>query len=189
MNKSEMTEDVMTYTREELSELLGQKELVSVEVYHAALHHNTYLQNLITTKDTPAFLQHLLDNPPTVEVSEDGEGAKETEVTKKSNLALMSKASKSLAKWSKAKFKTVDNSVYEARFEACMGCEHFQDPPSKVLYKITTATKKDKNDRKICGSCGCVISNKARLPHENCPLPHKEVEGMSRWMEPMTPKT
>jgi Zn ribbon nucleic-acid-binding protein len=36
----------------------------------------------------------------------------------------------------------------------------------------------------VCGLCGCAIARKARLASEQCPAPHQERPGFTRWGEP-----
>ncbi|MBL6448471.1 hypothetical protein JMN32_19315 [Fulvivirga sp. 29W222] len=166
-------------TPEALAGILGIKKPLTEEVFRAAIDNPGYMHNLLASKDTPAFINYLLSHPP----ASSGKKEADAKVKKKTSLELMAKASKSILKWSKAKFKTVSEEVYNQRLSACEQCEHWQDPPENVLYKLTSLTSKEKKDRKICGQCGCVTANKARLPHENCPVAHASVPGMSKWME------
>jgi len=59
-------------------------------------------------------------------------------------------ATQAMAKFLASGLKTVESDVYEARLDVCGQCEHH------------TGVR--------CRLCGCFTSQKAKLPHENCPI-------------------
>lgn len=178
-------EEMEVYTlaenRKKLEELLCLEKPLTDKVFNAALGNPLYLHHLLSVKDFAVMRDHLLANPP---ASAPPRSRSAKIKTPASELDLMKKATKAIWNWGKSGFKTVDEETYERRFSACMSCEHIQDPPDTMLYKLTTITKKDQNSRKSCNLCGCVVSNKANLPDESCPADHLVLEGMTRWGEP-----
>lgn len=163
--------------KEKLANLLGLKEPVSDIVFFAAIHSHSYFHNLMTCKDNPDMLNYLLNNPPLLEkVSNEAEN-----INEKTTMQLMAKVAKSMIEWSKTGFSKVDDLTYEKRINVCMNCRFLKDPPEKLAYKFATLTKKERFERKICALCGCIISNKARLPHETCPLNHPTIKGKNMW--------
>lgn len=165
--------------KEKLADLLGLKEPVNENVLFAAIHDQTYFHNLIVCRSTPDMLNYLLNNPPGIEGLVNGM----EEPSEKSTVQLMSKVAKSMIEWTKTGFSKVDDLTYERRIRACMNCHFLRDPPQSLAYKFATLTKKERFEKKICALCGCVISNKARMPHEKCPLDHPVLEGKNMWEE------
>lgn len=86
--------------------------------------------------------------------------------------------------WAKTGFGVTGPEQYEARLAVCGGCNHYKDAPPTKLYRIGGKLVKTP---KICGLCGCLMEKKARLASENCPAPHDEIKGVSKWNEPYTP--
>lgn len=165
--------------KEKLAGLLGLKDPVNENVFFAAIHNHTYFHNMMVCKDTPDMLNYLLNNPPGIERLVNGI----EEAGEKSTVQLVSKVAKSMIEWAKIGFSKVDDLTYERRIKACMNCPFLKEMPQNLAYKIATLTKKERLEKKICALCGCVISNKAKLPHEVCPLDHPTLEGKSRWEE------
>lgn len=159
---------------EKLKGLLNLQEPVSQDILFAAIHDHNYYHNLMVCKDAPDMLKHLLDNPPLIETF-----AEKTD--EKTALQLVAKVAKSMIEWTKTGFSKVDDLTYERRIRACMKCRFLKDPPQTIVYKLASITKKEQADRKICTLCGCLVSNKARLSHEICPLSHPTIEGKSLW--------
>ena len=79
------------------------------------------------------------------------------------------------------KFGVVD-ATYAKRFETCLACPNLASPPSTAIYKVIGAVDDSEN---VCRLCGCVVSRKAKLPHEACPDADPELPGMNRWGQPM----
>jgi ribosomal protein L32 len=130
-------------------------------------------------KDAPDMLSYLLNNPPFIERLVNGM----EEAGEKPTVQLMSKVAKSMIEWTKTGFSKVDDLTYERRIKACMNCHFLKDPPQNLAYKFATLMKREHFEKKICALCGCVISNKAKLTHEVCPLDHPTLKGKSRWEE------
>lgn len=159
----------------EMGELLGLSEPVSEAVLLGALNDSAYAHNLLVTRKNPAFLQHLLKNPPKIE--NDPQQADE-----KSSLELVKKATEAMWKWAKTGFSTVEQAVLDKRYNTCLQCPNLKEPPKKMVYKVVSANQ---SDDKICDLCGCVVANKVRLPSEACPDRHPTLPGVNRWEEPM----
>lgn len=165
--------------KEKLAGLLCLKEPVNENVFFAAIHNHTYFHNLMVCKDAPDMLNYLLNNPPDIERLVNGiEKADE-----KSTMQLMSKVMKSMIEWMKTGFLNVDDLTYNRRIKACMNCRFLKDLPQNLAYKFATLTKKERFEKKICALCGCVISSKAKLQHEKCPLNHPVLKGRNMWDE------
>lgn len=178
------------------AEFLGLDAPVSAAVLLGAVADSAYAHNLIVSRTAPEFLNYLLQHPPVP-----GGGERQTEPesvaavvpsvvaeqpqaepAELSNIDLMKKAATAVWKWSKSGFAEVDDDMYKKRLAACAACEHLKDPPSKMLYKLATANSVD---RKICGMCGCVVTNKAKIPTERCPAVHASDPSLNGWGEPV----
>lgn len=156
----------------EFGRILGLDEPVSESVLHAALSDSSYAHNLLTCRRNPAFLRHLLANPPKSDVPK-------LSPDEKSNVALVKQISIAMWNWSKTGFSTVEEAVFQKRFNACLECPHLTDEPDTILYKILS----ESSNQKICNLCGCQVSKKARLTSESCPDKHPTKNDLSRWEE------
>jgi len=87
--------------------------------------------------------------------------------------------------WAKIGFGMVDAKGYEARLSTCRGCEHYVGAPDKIIYKLVSNTS---GSNKICAACGCMLEKKLWLASSNCPLPHPDMPGFSKWEEPIREK-
>ncbi len=163
--------------KEKLADLISLKEPVSETVFFAVVNDHNYFHNLMICKDVPEMLSYLLSNPPALEKLTDGT----EDISEKTTMQLMSKVAKSMIEWSKTGFSKVDDLTYRQRIKTCTSCRFLKDPPQSLAYKFATLTKKERFEKKICALCGCVISNKAKLPHETCPLNHPTLEGKNMW--------
>lgn len=162
--------------RAEFAELLGLEEPVEEKVLLAALENQTYAHNLLTTRDTPEFLDRLLKKPPIVHKPA------------KSNTDLIKSATTALINWKKAGFSVVDQGTLERRENACLSCEHLKKP-DKMLQKLVTSSAKEEIGKRaadcVCNLCGCSISKKIKLPSESCPAVSKNNPKLNRWEEPI----
>ncbi|WP_127529433.1 hypothetical protein [Paenibacillus kobensis] len=171
--------------------ILGLNRPVSEQVLRAAVHDPNYAHNLLAARRSEMFLNHLLNNPPRVDMGNTAASPGSANVpAAHSNTELAVKAGQALWKWAKAGFSTVDDEVYRRRITACMACPHSQSKPDKLLYKaMSAASSASANSagiaEKICGKCGCVLSKKTRLPTESCPDNHPVLAGLTRWGEPI----
>jgi len=159
-----------------MGELLRLGRPVSESVFLGALQDPDYAHNLMACRDAPPLLDFLLKNPPQTDGPDPQSGH--------STLDLVSKASKSFWEWARSGFGLVDDATYTKRFETCLACPNLASPPSTAIYKMIGAVD---DRKKICKLCGCVVSRKAKLPHEACPDADPELPGMNRWGEPMRP--
>ena len=169
----------------EFGKVLGLDGSVSVEVLLAATEDQTYAHNLLATRKQPAFLNHLLANPPQM-VSPVIES--EPAPQEHSNMALIGKATQALIKWSGTGFAAVDQIVLETRENACLACPNLIDP-QKILQRLTISNKASdvvgqRIGNKICNLCGCNASRKIRVPTESCPGTHPTQPGLTRWGDP-----
>lgn len=97
------------------------------------------------------------------------------------NLQLATRLGKSMLNWGKTGFATVTAEIYEKRLAACAKCDQLRDAPDRLAYKVSL---KKGEDKRTCAACGCVVSRKARLPKDTCPLQDPENPVMNRWGEP-----
>jgi hypothetical protein len=156
---------------------------VSFAVMQAALDDPTYAHNLLICRSEPVFLKHLLAHPP----KRPAMPSPEQVHTDQSNLALIARASKALARWAKTGFSVVDDKVLERRENACLDCPNLV-APTKLLQKLVAShqaveTIGQRTGHKICDLCGCNVSKKIRLSTESCPAKHPTQPGMTRWSE------
>lgn len=188
--------DALLEQRERLAELLGRPEPVSEAVLVAAVHDQTYARNLLTVRGTPELLEHMLANPPHLElaredaptnvagpdpaagVRSDGAAADRVE---HSTVALAARAAQALARWGKTGFALVDDAAYERRMAACASCPHLIEASRHpTLHRLLA----DGERPKVCGLCGCGLAKKARMVSEQCPADDAARPGFSRWGEP-----
>jgi hypothetical protein len=171
-----------------LGQFLGLNEPVPMRVLLRAIDDPLYASHLITCRNTPGFLEPLLNDsknvgyalPSTVEIASD---------KTPSNLALIKKASRAFFNWGRAGFSTLDAEALKRREDACLGCKH-REVPKRFLQKLvaTRAVKGELGHRlggSVCKLCGCNLSRKIKLPSEFCPDNHPSQAGLTRWEEPM----
>ena len=169
----EMTWDQL---RIEFGQYLGAGEAVPSPVLKRALEDLKFYQYLLLSRNEPAYLQALFNDPQ----NKTYDTAKST--SRKSNVELVFKAATALLKWSKSGFKPVEEAEFNRRFQACRNCEYLVAPPDQMVYKIKFS--KDV-DLRICSQCGCVASRKARLPDEQCPVPDPLNPMLNKWAQPV----
>ncbi len=162
----------------QFSDFLGIEETVSVEVLQAAVEDENYARNILTTRNTPAFLNHLLANPPKSTAAN---------TPKLSNTELIGRATKALVAWTKTGFSKVDKITLEQREDACLLCPNLSSPKKALQKMVSTGKNTDEIGQRarqsVCNLCGCNIAKKIRIPSEQCPDKHPEKEGYSRWNE------
>ena len=161
--------------RAALAALLNLPQPVDADVLISAIEDPDYARNLIVSRNTPAFLQHLLSHPPKRADRSPAQPSGELP----SDAALVAKAAKSLWAWAKSGMEMVSDEIYQQRLSACSVCPHHVEPPQRMVYKLAGAS-----GRTVCDLCGCVTARKARLPHETCPAEDPQRPGVSRWAEP-----
>jgi hypothetical protein len=158
--------------------ILGLDEAVPEKVFLAALQNETYARNLLLSKDSPEMLAQLMENPAMPRT-----GGKEY-----SNLELIGKAAGALLRWGKTGFTKAGKEVIGRREEACLACPHLRDPKGLLQNLVPSAGLTEESGyrtgKKVCGLCGCNVSNKIRMTSESCPERHPEDNSMTRWGEP-----
>jgi hypothetical protein len=164
----------------ELGEFLGLSGPVSSDVFYSAMQDATYARNLIISRSAPAFIKVLLDNPPLRFIEPSRSAADRPAVE------LLAQAAKSLWAWSRSGLQKVSDETYRDRLAACGACPHHQAPPDRALYAIAAKVAGNGDDRGICGLCGCLTANKARMASEACPDADPARAGFTRWGEPKT---
>jgi hypothetical protein len=97
------------------------------------------------------------------------------------NLQLAGRLGKSMLNWGRTGFTTVTDELYAKRLAACAGCDQLREAPDRLAYKVSL---KKGEDKRTCAACGCVVSRKAKLPKDTCPLQDPENPVMNRWGEP-----
>lgn len=174
----------------EFGALLGLDGPVPAEVLNIALRNETYAYNLLVSRRSPDFLNHLIANPPRKrQYGAPQEVIQEvvTEEKKFSNMQLVGKASSALLRWGKTGFATVEREVLERRENACLGCPNLSAPTS-TLQKLASQKKPAseigrRTGNSVCKACGCTVSRKMRLVSEACPEQHPDKPGFTRWDE------
>jgi hypothetical protein len=132
--------------------------------------------------DDPTFAEHLLsvkndDFLKEILLREANSYHMETEKFPNA-AALISRASRSLARWAGAGFGKVSEDTYKLRLSTCNSCEHLTTPQgAKGFYKAMGIPEGAKT---VCGLCGCDVRKKALLPTEKCP-DHSANNGNGRW--------
>jgi len=160
-------------------ELLGLDAPVAPGILYAAIDDEDYARNLLLSRRNSEMLSFLLRQaPPAPAIAP---VAVEAAPVKHSNLELIGKATKALVNWGRSGFSTVEDTVYEKRLAACEACDQLNAPPDTLLYKISL---KRGEDKRTCKSCGCVVSRKARLTSDTCPLEDAANPALNRWGEP-----
>jgi hypothetical protein len=164
-----------------LGEALGLENPVPMAVLRRAIDDPGFAADLITCRNTPAFLAALFDDRRTRAY------APAAEAKPASTLALAAKAAAALTRWGRAGFSIVDEATLARRERACLACPNLGEPRS-LLQKLVPAGAADGRTGqhlggKICTLCGCIAGKKIRLPTEACPDAHPTRAGVTRWGE------
>ena len=155
-------------------ELLGTGVPVPEHVMRVALQDDLYAHYLLSCRDTPQFLAHLIANPPIrPEIASSVDG---------SVVTLLVRATHALWRWGRAGFETSDDVTFQRRYNACRTCPNRMDAPGDLSYRLVLAGS---DDNSVCRACGCAVVRKARLASESCPEEHPTIPGMTRWEEPI----
>jgi len=155
-------------------QLLGLDGPVKPQVLYAAMEDADYARNLLLCRRNATMMASLLMQPTPVT-------APATSVDKNhSSLQLIARATRSLVDWGKTGFSTTDATTYQKRLSACNRCDQLESAPDNLMYKISLYKNEDK---RTCKACGCVVSRKARLTSDTCPLEDAANPGFNRWGE------
>jgi hypothetical protein len=170
-------------------EFLGLDKPVPMNVLLRAIDDPPFASDLITCRNTPAFLEALFNDH-----RNNAYGKPEVEKAKSPTSAeLIGKAASAFINWGKAGFSTVDMQTLERREDACLECPNLKDP-EHILQKIVPSKKAagktgSRTGKRVCALCGCNAAKKMRLPSEACPDKHPTLSGITRWGEPIAGST
>ncbi len=178
--------DSLSEMCEKFGTFLGLDKPVPENVLLRAIDDPTFAGNLITCRNTPAFLDSLFADPKNKVY-----GLPEIREAKSPTSAeLIGKAATAFINWGKAGFSTVDVETLARREDACLACPNLKQP-EHVLQKLMPSKKVEekvgaRTGKRVCSLCGCNVGKKMRIPGESCPDSHPTLSGMSRWGEPTT---
>jgi|GEM_PF-561325 len=178
-----------------LAQFLKLEKPVSRDVFVSMVEDSTYAANIIMTRHSGNFLNHLLASPPHRFTAEGDSMLAQGKIIERSNTQLLKKAAQSLLVWTGSGAQLASDEVYQSRLSACAACPHYIEPPKKLIYKaaalLATRTSTEKStgkskskSNKMCNLCGCITANKAKLATEFCPDSHPDRPGYTRWNEP-----
>jgi hypothetical protein len=181
--------------RVRLARVLGRDEPVPLNAFLRAVDDPTYFSFLLTSRNTPGFLEPLLADPANAKydpaeapVVPAAAQPVQAEAARHSNAVLVGRAAKAFIRWGKAGFSVADQETIERRENACLACPFLKEPSSAVQKLLPAAAVSDKigerTGNSVCDLCGCQVSKKIRLPTETCPGTSLTQPGMSRWGEP-----
>lgn len=178
--------DSLDDLRMRLGKAIGWDGPVPAEALMRAVADPMYATSLITSRNTPGFLEPLLNDPHNARYAT---AVTTPDVPRIGNARLASNAAKAMLRWGKAGFSIADVETIKRREDACLSCEHLVKP-EKLLQKLMPAgAHRDevgkRTGNKVCNQCGCQVSKKIRIPTEVCPSAHPTLTGVSRWREPL----
>lgn len=151
-----------------LEDFMELKKNLPPEVIARANKDDKFLYYLISCKDNPTLLLHVINSPENKKyITEDGLSKEYTKVE------LLSKFTGSMINWAKQGFKQVSHETYAKRIQNCFSCNYLKPAPDNLVYKVKLARE---SRLEICAKCGCVASRKARLVSESCPEAHWQQE-------------
>jgi hypothetical protein len=161
----------------QFADILGLDGPVTEKVLMTALENETYARNLLISKESPQLLKRLLDNPPKPRSSNQ----------EFSSINLIGKAAGALLRWGSTGFTKAGPTMIERRETACLACPHLAEPQGVLQNIVPSAGLKEaagyRTGKKVCGLCGCNVSNKIRLVSEHCPDIDADDNGLTRWGE------
>lgn len=157
-----------------LGELLGIGGPVTSAVLNRARSDDDFAMRVLNSKMNPDALTPLLED-------EENESYSLAQIPEAfTNFELLKGATKAILNWTVSGFQTVSEENYDSRIGACNQCDFLKDAGSNLVYKIKLNRE---NDRRICGACGCGVSNKAWLTTETCPVENPAKPGSNMWDE------
>lgn len=81
------------------------------------------------------------------------------------NAVLALSALRAYGNWLVSGRRTISDTDYVHRVEACEKCPHSGPPTEALLHRLAQLS----GTSRICTICGCDVHRKARLPTESCP--------------------
>ena len=91
---------------------------------------------------------------------------------------------KSLIKWGSSGFKQISEKQFLKRWKTCQQCPHLTTTnENQLIYDIANKLVNKQGDKRVCGLCGCIGIQKAKIITENCPDEDQMNPGYSRWGE------
>jgi hypothetical protein len=160
--------------RARLGRVLGLGGPIPSAALQRAIDDPEFAHHLLTSRNTPGFLDVLIGSVAKNEIAAPAPHI--------SDAQLVLRATKAFLSWGKSGFTRVDQATYDRRMAACAGCDQLNTvAPERALYKLAGAT--GANGRS-CKACGCVVSRKAAIPGEACPLASLTNPALNRWGEP-----
>jgi hypothetical protein len=170
---------------ERLGVFLGLTTAAPLPVVRRAIIDPRFCGYLVASRGRPDVLKVLCADPANGNYEDEPletVAAPARVATERSNLSLVIKAGVAVARWAASDFSRVDDTTFEARFNACVRCDQLVAPPDKFLYKVRLSAR---SDQRVCNACGCGAARKAKLATEHCPLADPLNPGFNRWGEPM----
>lgn len=141
-------------------EALGIAKPLSTKALAAIAQDPLYAHHLMIAKDHSVFLEHLLNNPPDVAITD--QEIKEETVTSDYTI-LVQRAVAAIARWAGSGFTITPDDVFKRRISACLHCNH------RRQHGRNEVSDDDVSDNEVCELCGCPIRRKAKMLSEKCP--------------------
>ncbi len=162
---------------------LGLSREIPKNAMLRAIEDADFANDLIISRNSPGFLDVLINDPKNTEYATRDDSNKEVD-----KAVLLKNATNAITRWAKAGFSVVDEQTLLRREDACLACKYLIKPVD-VLQKIVTSKPQEIDGKRaadcVCRICGCSISKKIRIPTESCPDKHSEISGINRWGEQM----
>jgi hypothetical protein len=165
---------------------LGVDAPLTDAVIRRAMADDRFAHYLLITRGQPATMRMLLEDPSNAQYAgPDASSASDpalvdvdpTPQTSQGSVALIAKATGAFARWARQGFTRVEPEEFDRRYAACQACPHLTDPSDAAVYKIAAP----RDDRRICGACGCFVVWKARRTSERCPAADPSRPDVNRW--------
>lgn len=147
--------------RREFGLFLGLEAPIPGSVLRRAREDDRFAAWLIMSRNKTDLLGVLIDDSRNIHFS------KPEDLEQVSPLALAGKAGKALLKWGRGGFQSVPAETLRERIDTCETCPWLVEAPDFSVYKVKFS---DKADHRVCSACGCMMSRKAQLATENCPV-------------------
>ena len=114
-----------------------------------------------------------------------GSKTNSADLTDKTSKELVFSGLKTLIKWGNSGFKSISEGQFQKRWKTCQACPNLKDPGNQFVYGAAKRILKPGSDQRVCGLCGCIAQQKAKIITENCPDESLTKPGYSRWNEIM----